>query len=182
VARQQAGHGKACQWQARGIGPRRFQVKARAQHLGKGILIGHGRTGPIQPILRQKAGGRLAQGLHRLQHGLAKIGGRLGGGMGQFVQQGHGEGAPLHHQLITGLPALAGPGFIFEAQGAAVQQQAAVAVFGQAGELVQAHDLQAGVFQRFEQRVAHPLAELVEGLPAQRRIGVRPAITQRHAV
>ena len=51
---------------------------------------------------------------------------------------------------------------------AAVEQQAAVAVLGQAGQRIQAGDADAGPLQRFDQRVAQPLAQLVEGHPAGR--------------
>jgi hypothetical protein len=49
---------------------------------------------------------------------------------------------------------------------AAVDQQAAVAVFGQAGERVEAAHLHAGPLEGFEQRVGEPLRQLVEGHPA----------------
>jgi hypothetical protein len=85
-----------------------------------------------------------------------------------------------------GLPDCARPGPGRAAQHAGVQQQAAVAVLGQAGQLVEAAHLDAGPFEGLQQRVGQPLRQLVEGHPAVARAAPRtgfvaPAVAQRHA-
>jgi hypothetical protein len=71
-------------------------------------------------------------------------------------------------------------------QHAGVEEQAAVAVLGQAGQGVQPIDLHAGPFKGLEQRVGEPLRQLVEGHPALAGAGVGiagrrvpPAVAQR---
>ena len=71
-----------------------------------------------------------------------------------------------------------------------VEQQSAVAVFGQAGQAVQPGDRKPGFLQRLEQRIGQPLRELVERRPnparsagrGERAAGCAPAVAQRHAV
>ncbi|MNR17278.1 hypothetical protein D3C85_1339290 [compost metagenome] len=63
-----------------------------------------------------------------------------------------------------------------------VEQQAAVAVLGQAGQGVEPGDGEAGVLERLQQRIGQPLGELVERHQPVRRGFVAPAIAQRDAI
>jgi hypothetical protein len=71
-------------------------------------------------------------------------------------------------------------------QHAGVDEQAAVAVLGQAGQSIEAAHLHAGPLEGLQQRIGEPLRELVERHPAvgeavAAHIGVAPAVAQRHA-
>src|SRR4051812_20537445 len=64
-------------------------------------------------------------------------------------------------------------GVIPEPQHAGVHEQPTIAVLGQPGEPVEVDDLDAGPFQRLDQRIGKPLRELVEWNDL-RRLVIRP--------
>ena len=63
-----------------------------------------------------------------------------------------------------------GLGGIAQLQDARVDEQAAIAVFGEAGQAVDVGDLDAGRLQRLDQRIGQPLRQLVQRHEAGRRI------------
>eukprot|EP01136_Pigoraptor_vietnamica_P009564 Opistho-1_new@46227 len=84
----------------------------------------------------------------------------------EFVEQRDRERAPFDDEFVARFPLARGVVGGQGAQHAGVDQQAAVAVLGQAGERVQSRHRHAGPLEGLEQRIGEPLRELVERHPA----------------
>ena len=103
------------------------------------------------------------------------------------VEQGDGHRAPGDDQRVGDLVLARRVGGIGEGEHARVHEQAAVAIFGEAGEAVDVDDLDARLLERLDQRIGQPLRELVQRHEAVARIvaadrRVPPAIAERDAV
>ncbi|CCD99338.1 hypothetical protein BRAS3809_2590011 [Bradyrhizobium sp. STM 3809] len=106
---------------------------------------------------------------------------------GEAIEQGDGERAPFHHQRRVHRVRPRGIGGIAQNQHAAVDEQAAIAVFGEAGQTVNVVDHEASALQRFDQRIAQPLRQLVQRDEAGGGIcgdqgGMPPAVAERDAL
>ena len=55
-----------------------------------------------------------------------------------------------------------GIGGIAQAQHLVIDEQAAIAVFGEPSEAVDVGDVKSGALERFDQRIAQPLRQLVQ--------------------
>ena len=105
---------------------------------------------------------------------------------GQLVEQGHRQCPPFDDQLVAGRMHAVGSGRVFVPQYARVQKKPAVAVFGQAGQRIQASHLDAGLFKGLQQRIGQPLRQLVKRHPARAGVarctvierGMPPAIAE----
>jgi hypothetical protein len=112
----------------------------------------------------------------------------------QLVDQRHRQRAPFDDEFVGRLPASGEAARIARHDHAAVDQQPAVAVLGQAGQRIETGHADAGPHQRLEQRVAQPLAQLVERHPVVGRAvaavgfrfatgpAVRPDVAERQAL
>ena len=97
-----------------------------------------------------------------------------------LVEQGHGERAPFDDRLVARRKDLLEQKFLLGLQRARIDQQPAVAIFRQAGQRIEFDDFQARAFERLDQRIAHPLRELVERHQPHGRM--TPHVAQRHAI
>ena len=105
---------------------------------------------------------------------------------GQPVEQRDGQRAPFDHEGRGDVVLARGVGGIAQGQHAGVDEQPAIAVFGQAGEAVDIGHVDAGGLQRLDQRIGQPLRQLVQrheavGRVVGRQRRVPPAIAERDA-
>ncbi len=80
----------------------------------------------------------------------------------QPVHQGHGQRAPFDDELRGNVVRRLRVGRRTRTNGAEIDQQAAVSIFGKRGERVELHHHEARGFERLEQRIGEPLGQLVE--------------------
>ena len=105
----------------------------------------------------------------------------------EAVEQRHRQRAPFDHQWRSDLVRARRVGGIAQHQHAGIDEQAAIAVFGKAGQAVDVGDRDAGPLQRLDQRIGEPLRQLVqrhEAARSRRAVDQRrmaPAIAERDA-
>ena len=103
-----------------------------------------------------------------------------------LIEQRDGERAPFHDQRgIDGIR-LHRLGRIAQRDHAEIDEQAAIAVFGKAGQAVHVADFKSRLLQRLDQRIGQPLRQLVERHETVGRVGALdrgmfPGVAQRHA-
>src|SRR5712664_4140671 len=105
----------------------------------------------------------------------------------EAIEEGHGQRPPLHDHRGTGRVRDAGHVRMLGDEDVQVDEQPAVAILRETGELIEARDAYAGFLERLHPRIGQPLGQLVKraetGRGAAAACGrMRPRVAEAHAV
>src|SRR5882672_1366479 len=118
-----------------------------------------GRAPAGAPLGRELATGSPGSPLEHLREGQL-VGGETedaAHALGGAVEERHGQRAPFDDHVRRDLVLVAEHGRVLRDDGAPVDEEAAVAVLGQAREVARRRDGHAGPLERLEERVGEPL-------------------------